>query len=108
MQGDNGQKHLEKNISLAKLALGLVKYAAGQNIQLKSLVKLVRATVLSRLEYGLHICSPISKTQFAKNYRISGATAKTSGEAIQFYLGFLATAYSRYISGKWPRNMSKL
>ena len=89
-------KHLEGNITKAKSALGLVRYAAGQNIQLSSLVKLVRATVLSRLEYRLHNCSPISKTQYANMDKIlnqalrtiSGATAKTSGEVIQFYLGF--------------------
>ena len=38
-------KQLGGNITQAKLALQLVRYAAGQNIQLTSLIKLVRATV---------------------------------------------------------------
>ncbi|KXJ09046.1 RNA-directed DNA polymerase from mobile element jockey [Exaiptasia diaphana] len=93
--------HIANNINKAKKALGVIRYAAGQNIQLKSLVTLVRATIVSRLEYGLHLCCPISKTQFSKMDKvlnqslriISGAAQKTSGEALQFYLGFHSMEY---------------
>ena len=88
--------HITNNLNKAKKALGVVRYAAGQNVQLKSLVNLVRATVVSRLEYALHVCCPVSKSQFNRMDKllnqalriISGAAQKTSGEALQFYLGF--------------------
>ena len=84
-------KQIDNNIRKAKSALGLIRNAARQNIKLSSLVQLVRATaVLSILQYGLHLCSLISDTQFVNMDRvlcqvlriISGATSKTSGEAI--------------------------
>ena len=89
-------KHVSNNINKGKKALGLIRYAAGLNIKLSSLISLVRATVLSRLDYGGHICCPISDAQFGRMDKIlnqalrivSGATSKISGEAIQYYLGF--------------------
>ena len=88
-------KHISNNIRKAKSALECIRYAARQNIKLSSLVQLVRATVLSRLQYRLHLCSPISVTQFkhgpspAPSPLVSGATSKTSDEAILNYMGFM-------------------
>ncbi|XP_028514605.1 uncharacterized protein LOC110238129 [Exaiptasia diaphana] len=88
--------HISNNIRKAKKALIVIRYAACQNITLNSLVSLVRSTVLSRLEYGLHVCCPISDNQFKRMDMllnqalrvISGAAQKTSGEALKYYLGF--------------------
>ena len=82
-------KHVSNNLNKGKKALGLIRYAAGPNIKLRSLISLERATVLSRLEYGGHICCPISDAQFGRMNKIlnqalrivSVATSKTSGEA---------------------------
>ena len=57
-------KDISNNINKAKKALGQIHYAAGQNIKLSSLISLVRATVRSRLEYGVHICCPVSMLSF--------------------------------------------
>ena len=88
--------HINNNIRKARKALGVVRYATCQQVTLNSLVNLVRATILSKLEYGLHVCCPISDAQFDRMDMIlnqalkiiSGATQKTSGEALRFYLGF--------------------
>ena len=39
-------KHVSNNINKGKKAHGLIRYAAGLNIKLSSLISLVRATVL--------------------------------------------------------------
>ena len=71
-----------------------LRNAAGQNWKV-GMSKLVRAIMLSNLEYRLHVCSLISESQFVKMNRVlnqalrtAGATAKTSDEAIKFYSGF--------------------
>lgn len=56
-------KYISNNMRKPKKALSLNRYAARQNTEVSSLVNLVRATVLSRLEYALHICCPISDSQ---------------------------------------------
>ena len=88
-------KNISNNINKAKKALGLIRYAAGQNIKLSSLISLVRATALSILEYGVHIRCPVSNAQFAKmdkilslSFRIvSGATSKTPGVKLSQHEG---------------------
>ena len=63
-------KHDSNNINKAKKALGLIRYAAGQNVKPSSLISIVRATVLSRLEYGVYICYTVSDAQFGRMDKI--------------------------------------
>ena len=90
---------MERNIIRAKLASGLVrqlKLWCRTEFQLGSLVKRIEASVLSRLDYGLHISWPISMTHCGKMDRIlrqalrtiSASTAETLCEASQLNSSF--------------------
>ena len=71
-------KLISDNINKAKKSLGGICYAARQSIKLSSLVSIVRATVQSRLEYGLHICYPVSDAQFGRMDKILNHDLRTA------------------------------
>ena len=55
-------QHLQRLRDKALKGLKVLKYAAGQRATQRSLVNLMRATVQSRMEYGLHVASSTAKT----------------------------------------------
>ena len=74
-------KLISDNINKAKKSLGGICYAARQSTNLSSLVSLVslvRATVQSRLEYGLHISYPVSDAQFGRMDKIVNHDLRTA------------------------------
>ena len=69
------------DVNKAKKSLCGICYAARQRMKLSSLislVSLVRATVQSRLEYGLHICYPVSGAQFGRMDKILNHDLRTA------------------------------
>ncbi len=76
-------------------SLGVLRYAAHQQVKQKSLLQLMKVTVSSPLEYGLHICvnaaaTAIDKIQRVQNeaMRIVASAAKpTACDALRFWLG---------------------
>ncbi len=65
--------HIDHLSKKATKSLGLLRYAAGQRVRQKSLMNLLRATVSSRIEYGLHLGTCASKTMMDKLQRVLNA-----------------------------------
>jgi len=87
--------HIDNLRTKATKSLGLLRYAAAQNIQQKSLWSLAQATVASKMEYGLHLCMCVADTNMTKLQRVQNATMRivtgaakpTSCLALQYWLG---------------------
>lgn len=87
--------HVEHLAKKATKSLGLLRFAASQNVRQKSLFQLMRATVSSRMEYGLHLCLCASQQSLTKLQRVqnqamrvvTGAAKPTASETLQYWLG---------------------
>jgi len=87
--------HADSLRTKAAKTLGLLRYAAAQKVQQQSLWSLAQATVASKMEYGLHLCMCVSKTNMSKLQRVQNATMRivtgaakpTSCMALQYWLG---------------------
>ncbi len=85
-------KHLKEK---AGKSLPMLRYAAAHDIQQKSLVTLMRATVCTKSEYGLHIASGTSESALKslqsihnKAMRIvAGAAKPTCCKALRHWMG---------------------
>ena len=58
--------HIEHLTQKATKSIGLLRFAAAQNVQQRSLLMLMKATVGSRLEYGLHLSVCASQQSMKK------------------------------------------
>ena len=87
--------HIEHLVTKGIKSLALLRFAAAQHIQQKSLLQLMKATVESRIEYGLHLCMCASEQALTKLQRIqnqamrivTGAAKPTPINSLQFMLG---------------------
>ena len=91
---------LDRNMTMAPHLIqamkdiAVLKYAAQQQATQKSLVQLRRATVGSRMEYGLHRGSTVVKTALGKLQqvqneamrRVTAAAIPTSCDALHYWL----------------------
>ena len=81
----------------ASKSLPLLRYAAAQNVQQRSLANLMTATVCSRVDYGIHLVPGMAKTALRSLQSVlneamrivSGAAKPTSCDALRFWLGVL-------------------
>jgi len=65
-RSNNGPPHDHEHLVLkGAMSLSLLKYAAAQRVQLESLLQLMKATVGTKMEYGLHLCMCASDPQQA-------------------------------------------
>ena len=87
--------HLEHLKAKVLKGVSILKYAAAQNVTQASLLKLMKATVCSRSDYGLHMTQCASKKAVEGLQRmenqamriVTGAAKGTSCEALRHWLG---------------------
>ena len=88
-------RHLDRLREKSVKGLGTLKYAAKQGVTQKGLVTLMKATVRSRMEYGLHLAStsavtPMRKLEQVQNEAmriVTGAAKPTACDSLRFWLG---------------------
>ena len=88
-------KHLDHLRGKAAKSLPLLRYAANQNVTQKSLLSLMKATVDSRMQYGLHLASATAVTAQAKLQQVqneavrivTGAAKPTAVDSLRYWLG---------------------
>jgi hypothetical protein len=99
--------HLEHLREKALKGVDILKYAAAQNITQASLHKLMKATVCSRSDYGLHLTMCASNKavvglQRVENHAmrlVTGAARGTSRTALRYWLGVHSIRERRQLLG---------
>ncbi len=96
-------QHLQRLRDKAQKGLKVLKYAARQRVTQRSLVNLMRATVQSRIEYGLHVASSTAKTAQLRLEQVqneamrivTGAAKPTSCDSLRYWLGIRKVKYQQ-------------
>ena len=96
-------QHLQRLRDKAQKGLKVLKYAARQRVTQRSLISLMRATVQSIMEYGLHVASSTAKTAQLRLEQvqneamriITGAAKPTSCDSLRYWLGMRKVSHQQ-------------